>query len=167
MATLAILFCPGLVRGQHIDHPVPYFAFSKGLSITAPDSAFCLNFRFRMQNRVGLQTDAWTADALDEARYEAYVRRLRLRLDGFILEPRFNYIVQLSFSRSDMDWENTGILMSFGTRCFFTGRPNAFSLVWAKVNCRAIVRELFPRAICRCPTAPSLIRCFKSTGILD
>jgi len=107
MATLAILFCPGLVRGQHIDHPVPYFAFSKGLSITAPDSAFCLNFRFRMQNRVGLQTDAWTADALDEARYEAYVRRLRLRLDGFILDPRFNYIVQLSFSRSDMDWENT------------------------------------------------------------
>lgn len=107
MATWAI--CLLSVRGysQHIDQPIPYFAFSKGLSITAPDSAFSLSLRFRMQNRVGLQSEDWSTEALRDAEFEAYVRRLRLRLDGFLLNPRFSYVVQLSFSRSDMDWENT------------------------------------------------------------
>ena len=102
-----VLFGSGKVWSQHIDQPIPYFAFSKGLSITAPDSVFSMNLRFRMQNRVGVQTDAWTGEALADAEFEAYVRRLRLRLDGFVLDSRFNYVVQLSFSRSDMDWENT------------------------------------------------------------
>lgn len=98
---------PRLAQAQHIDHPIPYFAFSKGLTIAAPDSGFSLNLRFRMQNRIGILTDSWDLTSLREAEYEAYVRRLRLRMDGFILNSRFNYVVQLSFSRSDMDWENT------------------------------------------------------------
>jgi hypothetical protein len=33
------------------------------------------------------------------------VRRLRLRLDGFVLQRRLQYYIQLSFSKADMELE--------------------------------------------------------------
>jgi hypothetical protein len=39
--------------------------------------------------------------------FEFRVRRLRMRLKGFVINPKFGYYVQLSFSRGDMDWEST------------------------------------------------------------
>jgi phosphate-selective porin OprO and OprP len=64
------------------------------------DSIFLLNLRFRMQNRFGYFS---TTDLTDGPGIEAVVRRLRLRLDGFILSPKIGYYIQLSFSRSDQD----------------------------------------------------------------
>ena len=79
--------------------PSPYFSYGKGLGITSPDSLFKLNIRFRMQNRLSVTNfDNW-----EEAMVEARVRRLRLRFDGFIYSPRLTYVLQLGFSRSDMD----------------------------------------------------------------
>lgn len=93
------------LTAQHIDNPIPYFAFSKGFGIIAPDSAFSINLRFRMQNRFGTST---VSDRdLSTHEWEAVVRRLRLRLDGFVYKPKFSYVIQLSFSRGDMDWDNT------------------------------------------------------------
>jgi phosphate-selective porin OprO/OprP len=81
---------------------VPHFTFGRGIGIHPADSSFSFNLRFRMQNRAGVLFNE-AADTEIEAR----VRRLRLRFDGFVFNPRFYYVIQLSFSRGDMDWENT------------------------------------------------------------
>lgn len=73
-----------------------------GISIRE-DSIFLLNLRFRMQNRLGFTTvsgDDFSASAVD-----ARVRRLRLRLDGFVLNDQLRYYIQLNFSRADLDQE--------------------------------------------------------------
>jgi phosphate-selective porin OprO/OprP len=44
-------------------------------------------------------------DDLTIKEVEARVRRLRLRFDGFVYSPKLTYIIQLSFSRGDMDYE--------------------------------------------------------------
>lgn len=71
------------------------------------DSLFLLNFRFRMQNRAGLNTlggDEFSINA-----FEMRVRRLRLRFDGFVGNPKFQYYIQLAFSKADLDLESAVI----------------------------------------------------------
>jgi phosphate-selective porin OprO and OprP len=111
---LVIVICAGstfLARGQQspeklLDFQVPYFTWGKGIGITSPDSAFTLNIRFRMQNRFGFNTVSGTDLTVNEV--EARVRRLRLRFDGYLYNPRLTYVLQLSFSRGDIDFEDTG-----------------------------------------------------------
>lgn len=81
---------------------VPYFTFGQGIGIQPSDSSYSFNLRFRMQNRAGFTFEEGEATDI-----EARVRRLRLRFDGFVLNPRISYVIQLSFTRGDMDWENT------------------------------------------------------------
>lgn len=57
-----------------------------------------------MQNRVSMNTIS-TSD-FSTKDWEMRVRRLRLRLDGFMLTPKLTYAIQLSFSRGDMDWND-------------------------------------------------------------
>lgn len=76
---------------------LPYYNFGKGLGITAADSLFQLNLRFRMQNRTAYY---FLEDDADEL--EAKIRRLRLRFDGFVGDPRFQYVIQLSFASDDL-----------------------------------------------------------------
>lgn len=76
---------------------LPYYNFGKGLGVTAPDSLFQMNIRFRMKNRF----DA-IVDDNDKLVYEASVRRLRLRFDGFVIDPKVGYVIQLSFAPRDM-----------------------------------------------------------------
>lgn len=77
--------------------------FRKGLGFNAPDSAFGVNIRLRMQNRLRFNTD----EAFSLQDIEARVSRLRLRFDGYILSDKITYYLQLSFSRGDQDWDNT------------------------------------------------------------
>jgi phosphate-selective porin OprO and OprP len=86
--------------------PSPYFTYGKGLGITTPDSLFMLSIRFRVQNRFAFTTE--DVDDLSISSVEARVRRMRLRFDGFIYNPRLTYILQLSFSRGDLDFDDTG-----------------------------------------------------------
>ncbi|MGY6558053.1 MAG: porin [Nitritalea sp.] len=67
------------------------------------DSLFLMNLRFRMQNRAGFNTLA--GDRAEVEAFEMRIRRLRLRFDGYVLSPKFQYYIQLSFSRADMDLE--------------------------------------------------------------
>ncbi|MFN7489949.1 MAG: porin, partial [Chryseotalea sp.] len=59
-----------------------------------------------IQNRFAFTTN--DVDDLNIDEVEARVRRMRLRFDGFIYDPRLTYIIQLSFSRGDMDFDDTG-----------------------------------------------------------
>lgn len=78
--------------------------FDNGVGFQTPDKKFGLNLRFRMQNRIGLTT--FDDEEIKVKQIDAYVRRMRLRFDGFVLNEKLTYTVQLSFSRSDIDFAN-------------------------------------------------------------
>jgi phosphate-selective porin OprO/OprP len=78
-----------------------------GIQFKSPDSSFYINFRFRMQNRIGAFTTSGSDFSFDE--YDARVRRLRMRVDGFLMNPKLTYSIQLAFTRGDQDVDNTGI----------------------------------------------------------
>ncbi|WP_245579208.1 porin [Algoriphagus mannitolivorans] len=54
-----------------------------------------------MQNRFGFRTESGEDLSIEQTDFR--VRRLRLRLDGYVLNPRIQYYIQLGFSKSDLD----------------------------------------------------------------
>lgn len=76
---------------------LPYYNYGRGLGLTSPDSIFQLNIRFRMQNRMG-----FIQNEDQEEAFEGQVRRLRLRFDGYVGNPKFLYAIQLSFAPGDV-----------------------------------------------------------------
>lgn len=88
---------------------LPYYSFGKGVGITSPDSLYQLNIRFRLQNRVSyIENDG------ENGAYDGQIRRLRLRFDGYVGNPKFLYAVQLSFAPGDVgeirEGENINII---------------------------------------------------------
>lgn len=75
---------------------LPYYNFGKGLGLTAPDSLFQLNIRFRIQNRA-----TYIKNEGEPGGNDWQIRRLRLRFDGFVGNPKFLYVIQLSFAPGD------------------------------------------------------------------
>lgn len=98
---LLLFFCFTSVKSQDNNDiklsALPYYSYGKGLGITSPDSIFKLNIRFRMQNRVTSYFNENEATS-----YEALIRRLRLRFDGYVGNPKLLYVIQLSFSPNDV-----------------------------------------------------------------
>lgn len=97
-------------KGNIIDvSNLPYYNFGKGVGITSPDSLFQFNIRFRIQSRF-----SYFKNQGDEAAFDGQVRRLRLRFDGFVGNPKFLYVLQLSFAPGDVgeitDGENLNII---------------------------------------------------------
>lgn len=76
---------------------LPYYNYGKGVGLTSPDSLFQFNIRFRMQNRL-----TYLANEDEEPAYEALIRRLRLRFDGYVGDPKIVYVIQLSFAPGDV-----------------------------------------------------------------
>lgn len=88
---------------------LPYYSFGKGVGLTSPDSLFQLNIRFRMQNRITyIENDG------ENGAYDGQIRRLRLRFDGYVGNPKFLYVIQLSFAPGDVgeikEGENINII---------------------------------------------------------
>lgn len=98
----SLIVTTSIIKLQAQDTSVPTLNSSNGIGVVAPDSLFSLNFRFRTQLRAGYTSVS--QDNLSPSEFEARVRRMRLRFEGFMLNPKFNYYIQLSFSRGDMDW---------------------------------------------------------------
>lgn len=104
---LLSFFCYHSVFSQgEIDERAMIFKMN-GLEVATKDSSFYANFRFRMQNRIGAYTNG--GDDFGISEFDARVRRLRLRADGYVLSPKLGYSIQLAFTRSDQDFDNTGI----------------------------------------------------------
>lgn len=82
----------------------PHFNFKNGLGFSTPDSSYSVNIRFRIQNRILMNT--LSDEDLQPASWEARVRRCRLSFAGHMLNPKWAYYMQLSFSRGDMDWSD-------------------------------------------------------------
>ena len=79
-----------------------YSKKQKGIGVVTADSSFSLNFQFRMQNRALYTTES--KEKTVEESYEFRVRRLRLKFEGFVYNPKLTYYIQLSFARGDMDY---------------------------------------------------------------
>lgn len=74
-----------------------YLISKKGLGFTAKDSLFQMNIGFRIQSRAGYQKDENKSGVV-----EGEIRRMRLKLDGFVYNPKFGYKVELGFSARDI-----------------------------------------------------------------
>lgn len=98
---------------------LPYYSYGKGLGVTSADSLFQLNIRFRMQNRV-----TYINEEDRDNRYEAQIRRLRLRFDGYVWNPKFIYIIQLSFAPGDVGQVHEGDNINIIRDAAFYYRPN-------------------------------------------
>ena len=94
-----------MAQEQKVNNEVPvknselnqYLSASKKLGFTEKDSLFQVNIGFRVQSRAGFQkTDGETGVI------EGEIRRMRLKLDGFIYNPKFGYKVELGFSARDL-----------------------------------------------------------------
>ncbi len=88
---------------------LPFYSYGKGLGMTSPDSLYQVNIRFRMQNRA-----TYFANEGEKKTIDGQIRRLRLRLDGYVGSPKFQYSMQLSFAPEDVgeldDGENINII---------------------------------------------------------
>jgi phosphate-selective porin OprO/OprP len=111
--TISLVFCSSIAFAQTKNSDItydsrfgdlPYFGFGSGLSMTSPDSAYRLNIRFRMQNRLATRL---YSDGTTET--EARIRRLRLRFDGFVFSPKIIYVIQLSFTPGDVGGNVAGL----------------------------------------------------------
>lgn len=98
---------------------LPFYSFGSGLGITTPDSTYRLNIRFRMQSRA-TYLDVENEDPI----VEGLVRRLRLRFDGFVGDPRFLYAIQLSFAPDDVGTLTEGDNLNVIRDAVFFYRPN-------------------------------------------
>src|SRR5688572_26786056 len=78
---------------------------TEGLRFMTKDSSSAINLRFRMQNRVDLQTRS--ADDLGLITDNGYIKRLRLRTAGYLMSTKLTYSLQLGFSPGDMDITNS------------------------------------------------------------
>lgn len=98
---------------------IPHYNFGKGIGITSPDSLFQVNIRFRMQNRI-----TYFDEEDKKNRYEAQIRRLRLRFDGFVGNPQFLYAIQLSFAPGDVGVIEEGDNVNIIRDAVIMYRPN-------------------------------------------
>jgi hypothetical protein len=98
MVTVIFIHC---VYGQNQNNiqvsNLPYYNYGKGLGLTTPDSIFQFNIRFRIQNRF-----SFVQNEGKDSYFDGQIRRLRLRFDGFVGNPNFIYLLQLSFAPGDV-----------------------------------------------------------------
>ncbi|MES2486506.1 MAG: porin, partial [Bacteroidota bacterium] len=98
---------------------LPYYSYGKGLGLTSPDSIFQLNIRFRIQNRVSYIDNEGEEPAID-----GQIRRLRLRFDGYVGNPKFLYALQLSFAPGDVGEIEEGKNLNIIRDAVVIYRPN-------------------------------------------
>lgn len=94
-----------VAQRQHDERPT--IEDFKGIQYTGDDSTFYINFRFRMQSR--LKYFSVAGNDLAAESLEARIRRLRLRMDGYIYNPKLSYSIQLGFTRGDQDSDDTDV----------------------------------------------------------
>ena len=76
---------------------MPFIEVGKGVSFVPKNKLFKLTLRFRMQNQLAMQFD----DDFSLQETQAQVKRLRLRLDGYLYSPKLIYSIQLGFTPYD------------------------------------------------------------------
>lgn len=125
---VSLLLAVGIASAQEKENykiaNLPYYSYKKGLGVTSPDSLYQVNIRFRMQNRLEANFDDDKA-----TEYKGNVRRLRLRFDGYAIDPRWKYALQLSFTPEDVGkLEDQGALNVIRDAVIFYQATNKLSV---------------------------------------
>ncbi len=98
---------------------MPYYNYGKGIGITSADSSFQVNLKLRMQNRVTyLQRDG------EAGAYEGQIRRLRFKVDGYVVNPKFVYVLQLGLSPTDIGKSDDNEYVNIVRDAMLIYRPN-------------------------------------------
>jgi phosphate-selective porin OprO/OprP len=113
LIVLFLILSPILSSAQRQPSVELFTRPQKGFGFVTSDSSYSLKLQFRIQNRAAFNTE--DVDDLTISNYEFRVRRLRLKLEGFVYDPKLTYYIQLSFSRGDMDWEGRENSIANGT----------------------------------------------------
>src|SRR5699024_7407029 len=66
-----------------------------GIGIVSPDSSLSFNFRFFMQNLIEYETPV---NSGGESDFSARIQRLRLQMEGFLMDPKLIYKFQLELA---------------------------------------------------------------------
>jgi len=66
-----------------------------GIGIVSPDSSLSFNFRFFMQNLIEYKTPV---NSGGESDFSARIQRLRLQMEGFLMDPKLIYKFQLELA---------------------------------------------------------------------
>src|SRR5688572_22158023 len=91
----AYLTCSSLVILAQEQSPLRSFMKKeKGFGMVTADSLYSIKFQFRIQNRAAFVSKG--LDDLAAQSFEFRVRRLRLKLEGFVYNPKLTYYIQLS-----------------------------------------------------------------------
>lgn len=76
-----------------------------GINFLDNDSLAMMTLRLRMQNLMTLESFSGSDLSINDVQF--LIRRVRLRLNGFVVDPRLTYLLQLGFTRGDTDFDNT------------------------------------------------------------
>lgn len=100
-----LLAWPICASAQDLPHDASSAFFKDGVNFEHGPTHFKTKFRFRVQSRFSYETE--DADNFSSKVADFNIRRMRMRFDGTVIDPRLLYRVQLSFSRGDMDFDRT------------------------------------------------------------
>lgn len=107
LSVAGILLVSTNAISQKNEYNYPEFDFSKGIGIKSPDESFYLNFGIRFQPRISY-TSA-DLEVFDFGNIEARIRRLRLKFNGYVFDPKIAYKVELAFENTSLDFENASL----------------------------------------------------------
>lgn len=85
---------PAAAAGPDSLRRTPAVEIGKGIAYRSPGGNFSLTMRLRMQNRIGLSFDR----DFDFRELEARVKRLQVKLTGYVWSPKLVYNIQLGFA---------------------------------------------------------------------
>lgn len=77
---------------------IPTTSFGKGINFMAADSSMTMKLNFRMQSLFEAEYNGTDQSVVGSAQ----IRRSRLKLGGYVFNPRLEYKVELGLSSSDM-----------------------------------------------------------------
>ena len=104
---IALFFVSTVSLGQSNEYNYPEFDFSKGIGIKSPDESFYVNFGFRFQPRISY-TSA-DLELFDFGNIEARIRRMRLKFNGYIFDPKVAFKLELGFENTSITFENATV----------------------------------------------------------
>jgi len=92
-----------LIQGEKLTAQFKAPSFGKGIQIMAQDSSFYLKFGFRFQT---LFQSSWNLQNDELSSFEDYqsaifIRRSRLKFDGWAISPKLKYKLELALSNRD------------------------------------------------------------------
>ena len=92
---------------QDKESATPVFSFENGLGIRAPNDLFYVNFGLRIQSRISYTSANTSIFGFENV--EARVRRMRLKFDGFVLNPKIGFKLELGFENTSIDFEDASV----------------------------------------------------------